>query len=62
MDLNFIIPFVIYIVIGMLMAIIASFSDYLVGDYYALITFLYPIVIPILMYFELKRFIKEFKK
>lgn len=54
--------FGVYIVIGMLVSYFVSDSSYLVNDYFALVTILYPIILPILLCFELKKFVKELKK
>ena len=54
--------FGVYIVIGMLVSYFVSNISYLVNDYFALVTILYPIILPILLYFELKRFVKELKE
>ena len=54
--------FGVYILIGMLVSYFVSDISYLVNDYFALVTILYPIILPILLYFELKRFVKELRK
>lgn len=66
MNLDFIVMLVmslgVYIVVGMIVSLVVNFNDYLIGDYFFLITIAYPIIIPILTYVELKRFLKEIKK
>lgn len=54
--------FGVYIVIGMLVSYFVSNISYLVNDYFVLVTILYPIILPILLCFELKKFVKELKK
>lgn len=54
--------FLVYLVIGMWVAYFVNGISYLANDYFALATILYPIILPILLYFELKRFVKELKK
>lgn len=53
---------VVYLVIGMWVAYFVEGISYLANDYFALVTILYPIILPILLYFELKRFVKELKE
>lgn len=54
--------FGVYIVIGMLVSYFVSNISYLVNDYFILVTILYPIILPILLCFELKKFVNELKK
>lgn len=54
--------FGVYIVIGMMASYFVNDISYLVGDYFVLVVILYPIILPILLYFELKRFVKELKE
>lgn len=54
--------FGVYIVIGMLVSYFVSNISYLVNDYFVLVTILYPIILPVLLCFELKKFVKELKK
>lgn len=51
-----------YIVVGMMISYIVNDISYLAYDYFWLVTILYPIILPILLYFELKRFVKELKR
>ena len=53
---------VVYLVIGMWVAYFVKGISYLANDYFVLATILYPIILPILLYFELKRFVKELKE
>lgn len=66
MDIELIVEIVmlfgVYILIGMLVSYFVSDISYLVNDYFALVTILYPIILPILLCFELKKFVKELKK
>lgn len=59
--LNFILFFGVYIAIGMMVAIFVNDMDYFVGDYYLLVTLTYPIIILILLYFDLRRLLEEIK-
>lgn len=66
MDLEFLLVFGIlfasYIAIGMIIGLLVVFINGLKDEYFILVMILYPIIIPILVYFELKRFVKELKK
>lgn len=66
MDIEFIVEIVmlfgVYIVVGMIISYIVNDISYLAYDYFWLTTILYPIILPILLYFELKRFVKELRK
>jgi hypothetical protein len=66
MDIEFIVEIVmlfgVYIVVGMWVAYFVKGISYLANDYFVLATILYPIILPILLYFELKRFVKELKE
>lgn len=66
MDIEFIVEIVMlfgaYIVAGMIISYIVNDISYLAYDYFWLVTILYPIILPILLYFELKRFVKELKR
>lgn len=53
--------FAVYICIGMMIAVFMNDMDYFDNDYYLLTMFAYPIIILILLYVELRRFIEEIK-
>ena len=59
---DIVIILVVYLVIGMWVAYFVKGISYLANDYFVLATILYPIILPILLYFELKRFVKELKE
>lgn len=59
--LNFILFFGVYIAIGMMVAFFVNDMDYFVGDYYLLVTLMYPIIILILLYVDLRRLLEEIK-
>lgn len=66
MDIELIVEIVmlfgVYIVAGMIISYIVNDISYLAYDYFWLVTILYPIILPILLYFELKRFAKRYIK
>lgn len=66
MDIELIVEIVmlfgVYIVVGMIISYIVNDISYLAYDYFWLVTILYPIILPILLYFELKKFVKELRK
>lgn len=66
MDIELIVEIVmlfgVYIVAGMIISYIVNDISYLANDYFVLATILYLIILPILLYFELKRFVKELKE
>lgn len=63
MDIEFIVEIVmlfgVYIVVGMIISYIVNDISYLAYDYFWLVTILYPIILPILLYFELKEYKKH---
>lgn len=65
MDIELIVEIVmlfgVYIVVGMIISYIVNDICYLAYDYFWLVTILYPIILPISLYFELKRFVKELR-
>lgn len=66
MDIELIVEIVmlfgVYIVVWRIISYIVNDISYLAYDYFWLVTILYPIILPILLYFELKRFVKELKE
>lgn len=66
MDIEFIVEIVmlfgVYIVVGMIISYIVNDISYLAYDYFWLVTILYPIILPILLYFELKKICERIKR
>lgn len=58
--------FIIYIVIGIILWLIVVASNCytacLIDEHLILVVFFYPIVIPIILYLEFKKFVKELKE
>ena len=58
--------FTFYIAIGMMLWLIVVASDCciacFIGEHLILVVIFYPIVIPIIVYFEFKKFMKELRK
>lgn len=58
----FVLLLVAYLIIGALVSAIIDNDYWLNGEYYVLLIFAYPIALPIFVYFELKKFVKELKE